>query len=156
MKKLILLFFFILVTLMNAQPVVREVPVTGLSNASAASYDATGPVIYYEPQKITALGPLLTAFIRAHEYAHHFLGHIGSKHYTRYFQADPYSLAWSKAAMEYAADDYACRSQISRPDILSAAADYFDSLGDYTDGFHPTGHERASFIRGYISISHDH
>jgi hypothetical protein len=157
MKKIGLLFIVAIllvnpfsVNIRAAQPQVREIAVYTLPDIAMASYDQYGPVIYYNPQAVEQAGPLVAAFFWAHEY-----GHINLDHMRReMFVANPYNHTWVRRSHEVEADCYAARYWAERdPRVIEAALWFFqNAIGSAQDRDHPTGYERAQYIRQCLGI----
>lgn len=91
--------------------IIREIPSYSLNDIASASFDNFGPVIYYNPLICQQAGFLATVFFKAHEYGHHYLGHVAQG----LWNADnPYVQQWLKANMENEADRYAVRYWVSQ------------------------------------------
>lgn len=128
---------------------IREVPVLHLQDVSIATYDKFGPVIYYNPSALQILGPQISKFVRAHEYAHHILHHIerGNR------SASQISVAEQRRAFELEADCYAAQ-KVSWRVALAAANNLSQTQGlKRADAHHPSGNERATVIRQCAGIS---
>lgn len=140
MKKLIIVLLVLFPALLSAQ--VREIPAPQLNDIAIASYDAYGPVIYYNPAICQNIGPLICEFFRAHEYGHHFRGHIQRER----FESNPYNRAWVRQQYEKEADCWA--AQNTHSEVSKAAVQFFATMQGPTrpDWYHPTGYERATVI----------
>lgn len=117
---------------------IREIPSMNVPDAQA-SYDAYGPVIYYNPVALQQMGPHLAAFLVAHEYAHHALGHL------RYLGSPPHIVK----QLELEADCQAARTLAMQGNwmALQAIFQHFSSQGgSAADALHPTGIERATMV----------
>jgi hypothetical protein len=104
-----------------------------------------GPVIIYNPNVIAQVGPVLTAFFRAHEYCHISLNHIQQQ----YFLSNPYNRSWISQALEMQADSCATEYLLSQGNIISvrAAAQWFYGQGPIQlVPSHPPGVARANNI----------
>lgn len=123
---------------------IREVPDPLLQDISAAQYDAEGPVIRFNPNLAGRAGPNITAFFRAHEYAHLYMRHIERT----MTLPDPISQAALRRALEKEADCVAARRLAeSSPAAVSEAIRFFKTQGSSrADAAHPTGEERANNI----------
>ncbi len=122
---------------------IREIPMSGLDDIAKASYDALGPVIYYNPTTVAQVPTKVATFVRAHEYAHHTLSHL-----TRSTNAvTPWGHAKVRQDWEKEADCLA--AQVVDADVAEAAAEFFEKkIGAVqVDWFHPTGYDRAVHIR---------
>src|SRR5262245_59958342 len=103
---------------------VREVPVPGLNDFAIASYDPAGPVIYYNPTMAALAGPAVSAFVRAHEYAHIRLGHLDAQR----FVSNPYLHLTLAQSSELAADKFAAEFWARHnPAVVRAAIEFFSS-----------------------------
>lgn len=109
-----------------------------LPDAAVAIADPVRPVIYYNPAILQSTGPLMTAFIMAHEEAHITLGHqrqeLGVTDRARLKR------------LELEADCLAARSLASlQPDVVRFAAGFFRAQGaSQVDPEHPSGLARAA------------
>jgi hypothetical protein len=125
---------------------VREVSRADLPDVAVASYDAYGPIIYYNPNVLAKVGPVLSAFFRAHEHAH-----ISQKHIQReMFGANPYNRVGLRQSYEKEADCEAARvlARVSPAHVEQSAQFFETTLGpNRPDWLHPTGYERAAVIR---------
>lgn len=122
---------------------VREIAVPGLGDFRA-SMDQFGPVIYYDPIAAARVGPAVTAFFRAHEYAHVQLQHVTRDMFAR----DPYSQLWMRREFEKEADREAAKYFARRnPSVNDAAVRYFETSGNPGDSTHLPGPMRAELIR---------
>lgn len=105
----------------------------------------SGPVIIYNPNVITQVGPVLTAFFRAHEYCHITLNHIQQL----YFVSNPYNRSWMSQTHEFQADACATEHLLSQGNVASVrmAAQWFFGRGPLPlVPSHPPGQARASNI----------
>jgi hypothetical protein len=123
---------------------VLEIPTDTLSDVAVARYDVQHPVIYYSPKLMRRLGPQLSDFFMAHEYAH--------IHY-RHTQASALSNGrMSRDSLlqlrELEADCYATETLGStNVPAIAAALRFFSRLGATRfDAEHPTGAQRAAMI----------
>ncbi len=92
--------------------VIQEIPVRGLLGVAAVRYNRAGEqTIQYNPRSCARLGPDLCQFIRAHEYGHVVLNHLG--------RGTP------RRQAEYEADVWAARNVT--PQSRAAAINFFDS-----------------------------
>ena len=123
---------------------IREIAHPGLPDISVASFDAGGPVIYFNPDRVRQVGPALATFFRAHEYGHIELGHIHAAD----LGGNPFSRAWLRQGRELEADCYAAQTlQPSYPEALDAAVHFFrDIAPGQVDALHPPGRVRAAKI----------
>ena len=127
---------------------IREVPVPHLRDASIATYDQYGPVIYYNPQALKRLGPQISEFVRAHEHAHHFLKHMQREKFSGW-QTD---MVQMRRSFELEADCYAAK-KVSQRVALAAAENFSRTQGSRRPGrLHPTGIERANKIKQCAGI----
>jgi len=140
----------IIVVAMPIQAVqIREFPMYHLKDASIATYDQFGPVIYYNPQILRTLGPQISEFVRAHEHAHHFLQHM----HREKLSTRTTDVAKLRRIFELEADCYAAK-KVARHIALAAANNFSDTQGlRRPDKNHPTGNERAAVIRQCSKIS---
>lgn len=115
---------------------IPEIAVAWLDDVAMARWTASGPVIYYNPTRCTAVGSAVCSFIRMHEY-----GHIALNHASAY-----YSGFGGRALAEAEADCWAGRN--ARLYQVRAAIAYFLSpeMIDYDAGDHGTGRVRAKRI----------
>ena len=81
---------------------IREIAKPDLDDVAFAAYDNLGPVIYYNPAQLALMGEDAARFVRAHEYAHHFLGHGPRK-----ARSHPFTHKWLQADLEREADCFA-------------------------------------------------
>lgn len=105
----------------------------------------SGPVIIYNPNITTQVGPILTAFFYAHEYCHVDLNHIQQTN----FLSNPYNRSWLSQNLELQADACATQRLLSQGNILSvrAAAQWFYGQGPIQlVPSHPPGQARATNI----------
>ncbi len=128
---------------------IREVPAFDLPDTSIATYDQFGPVIYYNPLALQRLGPQVSKFVRAHEYAHHILHHIQRGDMAGWQT----NTAQTRRSFELEADCYAAKN-VSRA-VAQAAADSFSQTQgvERPDAQHPTGNERATVIKQCAGIA---
>ena len=147
-KLAVSLFFLLTASIVTAQQ-IREVPVHNLRDVSIATYDKYGPVIYYNPHALKMLGPQISEFVRAHEYAHHLM-----KHMQREKQSDQeMNRTELRRSFELEADCHAAK-RISREAAMAAAENFSRVLGfKRPDSVHPTGNERAAMIRECAGIT---
>lgn len=128
---------------------IREVPAPHLQDVSIATYDQFGPVIYYNPRALQRLGPQISKFVRAHEYAHHILHHIQRGKISAW-QTD---VARMRRSFELEADCYAAK-KVSRRVAMAAADNFSRAQGlKRPDTHHPAGNKRATVIRQCAGIS---
>ena len=154
MKKYIFILFLLITTqafsqYWTPQTGVREIPRTNLNDIAVATMDHLGPVIYYNPNVANQLGPLVSAFFRAHEYGHHNLGHVVAGN-------NPYARAWLNLNAENAADAYAVRYHIRMGNINVLRATYNTFVNQPTpgDATHPPSPVRAQNIAAlYYNIT---
>lgn len=66
---IVALFFVLAFNSAQTQAQVREVP-ANINDIAIVRYDAYGPIIYYNPNYVAAVGPLVWQFVRTHEYGH--------------------------------------------------------------------------------------
>ncbi len=100
---LLLLFFINSFSEWHPPQRIREIPVPNLPDIAIASFDALGPVIYYNPYLVRLHGPNFAMFTRAHEYGHHYLQHAQK----RMFVKNPYIIFQYMRSQEIEADLFA-------------------------------------------------
>ena len=88
---------------------VREIPRPMMRGVAKTVMRGGTPVIYYNPNAISRMGPAAGQFVRAHEYGHIRLGHLQSN--------------IPRRRMEAEADLYAAR--VSSPQAVRAAQRWF-------------------------------
>ncbi|ESZ89341.1 hypothetical protein KT71_002883 [Congregibacter litoralis KT71] len=132
----------LLVAASAANSRVQEIADLSLTDIAMASYNRYGPVIYYNPDICFDVGPLVCEFFRAHEYGHHYRGHLKRE----YFEANQYNRTWLRRGYEKEADCWAAAN--THPKISLAAISFFVSLQGPTrpSWYHPTGYQRAQVI----------
>lgn len=132
---------------------VPEIPNENLQDIAMATWNTgpipqlgipmyNGPVIIYNPQVTSQVGPILTAFFRAHEYCHVTLNHIQQE----YFLSNPYNREWLSETLELQADACATQFLLSNGNINSvrAAIQWFYGQGPIQlVPSHPPGQARA-------------
>lgn len=148
-SKRISIYLLITVALSANATQIRELPVHHLHDVSIATYDQFGPVIYYNPRALQELGPQISVFVRAHEYAHHILQHIhrgkASEHRS--------DVSAMRRFFELEADCFAAK-KVSRNIAMAAANKFARTHGvKRSDNYHPTGKERANIIKKCAGIS---
>lgn len=128
---------------------IREVPTLYLQDVSIATYDQFGPVIYYNPLALQRLGPQISQFVRAHEYAHHILHHI----HRGKISGQQTDVSEMRQSFELEADCYAAK-KVSRSIAMAAADNFSLTQGlNRSDAHHPSGSKRATVIRQCAGIS---
>ncbi len=123
---------------------VREIPHAGLPDIAMTSADGYGLLIYYNPYVVQQVGPLISAFFKAHEYGHVCLGHVQQQ----LFNANPFNRQWMSLQHEFQADCYAARQlRNSNPAAVRAAIAWFRGQGPIQMvPTHPPGTARAQNI----------
>jgi Zn-dependent peptidase ImmA (M78 family) len=152
---IIFLLSFSLVNISRAQQYwqspggIREIPIQGLPDIATASYDPQGPVIYYNPLVCQQVGPLATAFFMAHEYGHHFLGHVIQGIINA---NNPYVQQWLTLNAENAADAYAVEYWVTNGNyaIVQAGAATMWGINNPGDRTHPPSRIRANNIANHF------
>ncbi len=142
---ILVLNLLILGQVWNPPQSVREIPNPQLPDIAMASYDAFGPVIYYNPILAQRLGILITMFFRAHEYGHVYLNHYQKT----MFQTNPFARIHLSQKYELEADCFATSElcKINRNAVLEAIK-FFNSQGPILrDVYHPSGTIRAQNIK---------
>jgi hypothetical protein len=130
---------------------IREVPAP-IPDIAIASFDQLGPIIYYNPQIVQRVGPAISAFMRAHEYGHHALGHLQRS----LFVINPYTRILMAREAEIAADKFATEYWLrENPDVIHAVVEAFESpftgnLGDIT---HLPTRDRAQLIKQWVAAA---
>ncbi len=124
---------------------LRYIPVTNLTDVAVASYDAAGPVVYYNPTIAAQLDPDVFLFFKKHEEAHHALNHLQRS----VFDTNPYNRAWVQQSYEREADCYAAKELAStNPASITETVSFFENIiPGQVDWYHPPGYERAAVIR---------
>eukprot|EP00494_Astrolonche_serrata_P016745 UN16916 len=86
-----------------------------------------GPVVIYNPNIVNMAGPHISAFFYTHEYCHIQLDHIRR----RYFEGNPFNMAWVSQRHETEADSCATQNLLRQRNILAvkAAAQWFRGQG---------------------------
>lgn len=118
---------------------IREIPSTHVPDAQA-SYDAHGPVIYYNPMALQQMTTGMRSFLVAHEYAHHYLGHL------RYLGS---ASAQQIQQMELQADCLAARTLAQQGNVMALREmiELFSRQGTTAaDALHPPGIARAQTV----------
>lgn len=122
---------------------VRMVATDTLQDVAVTQREGGRSVIYYNPELIARIGPLLQEFFIAHEYGHVYYGHTGGA------LAEPGSRdEGRRVRQELEADCYAA-VQLARSGRTSveAAIKLFTRMGPFRhDKLHPTGSQRAAKI----------
>jgi len=122
---------------------VRMVATDTLRDVAVTQREGGRSVIYYNPELIARVGPLLQEFFIAHEYGHVYYGHTGGA------LAEPGSRdEQRRVRQELEADCYAA-VQLARSGRTSveAAIKLFTRMGPFRhDKLHPTGSQRAAKI----------
>ncbi len=104
-----------------------------------------GPIIIYNPNVVNAAGPDISAFFYEHEYCHIRLDHIRR----RYFESNPFNVAWVSQKHESEADSCATANLLDQGNIsaVKAAAQWFYGQGYIPQvASHPPGAARADNI----------
>lgn len=113
-------------------PPIREVAYPGLDDFAKASADQFGFVIYYNPLIVQQAGPLVSAWVEAHEYAHIALGHVTEGMLAQ----DPYTRLWLGRKAELEADDYATERFADECEVIEAVIRYFKRMPNPGDATH--------------------
>jgi Zn-dependent peptidase ImmA (M78 family) len=118
---------------------IRELPSMNVPDAQA-SYDAHGPVIYYNPVALRQMTPGMRSFLVAHEYAHHYLGHL------RFLNT---ASAEQIKQMELQADCLAAQTLAQQGNVMALRemVELFARQGTTAaDAVHPPGIARAQIV----------
>lgn len=159
MKKYILALVLLFTTLFceaqywTPQVGIREIAIRNLPDIAIASYDSSGPVIYYNPDVCQQAGLLATAFFQAHEYGHHNLGHV-IQHLLN--SNNLYLQGWLNRNAENAADEFAVRYWINQgnKEIIQAGANMMFAVNNPGDQTHLPSRIRATQIASlYLQIT---
>lgn len=154
MKKLLSTFFMLmLVFIVKAQlwqtpQEIRVIPNVNLPDIAIATYDMNGPVIYINPITMNKVGRETEAFFMAHEYGHHFLGHI----INRLFNGnDTYMQVWLDLNMENEADRYAVDYWVDKDeiDVIRAWVNTMWAINNPGDRTHEPSRNRANNVVQY-------
>ncbi len=122
----------------------REVAVQDLRQVAVVARDAKGPVIYYSPDRCTAVGRLVCTYERTHAQMLLTRGDV-----PRQKPGDPYDTSWIMSKDILQAD---CRAanELRGPGEAAAhaAVDFYQRKGDERVApNYPTGSQRAAQIR---------
>lgn len=121
---------------------IREIPFAGLEDAAMASWDVRGPLIYYNPDLMNKVGPVVGSFFLLHERAHHLLGHL--ENVIRSGAAGDTEML---KGFEIEADCWAAR-QVPASAAEEVAVFFEQTQGaESYDHVHATGFERGRRIR---------
>jgi hypothetical protein len=120
---------------------IRTVASDSLADLAVAVADPDDPVIYINPRLMARYGPLISAFVLAHEEAHIRLGH-------RRPAGGPAGLALEELLQGFELEaDCGAAVELRRiqPAALSEAIRMFQKLGAWRmDPEHPSGSARAA------------
>lgn len=134
---------------------IPEIPVPTLPDVAIASFDPMGnPVIFFNPNITSRLDPMVLKFIRAHEYAHHKLGHAQRQMYAR----NPYELVQVSRQNEIDADHFATDYWTRKdPRVVGAfiAAMRDPAKANMGDWTHLPSPERARLIENWSAAATD-
>lgn len=120
---------------------VRLVATDTLHDVAETRRENGRPVIYYNPDLIERVGPLLRDFFIAHEYGHVSYNHVGGA-----LAGRDSSVTELRQRQELEADCYAA-ARLARNSRASveAAVQFFTRMGLFShDRYHPSGSRRAA------------
>ena len=147
MKNLFILFMWLVTFTATSQywtpqNDVIEIADNNLNDIAIATMDVNGnPVIYYNPIRANQLGNLVSAFFRAHEYGHHYLGHVINQN-----NPNQNIRWWLTLNAENDADEYAVRYHINNPNVLRETYNTFMMQNFPGNSTHPSTVDRAQNI----------
>jgi hypothetical protein len=121
---------------------IREIPSKQVQDMMA-SYDAAGPVIYYNPQYVAHAPAEHVIFVRTHEYAHHVLNHLPRR------QRAGNIYKWVKLSRDFELEADCLAAQLVSHDAADSVADFLEGTQGFSsqDILHPSGVDRAAKIR---------
>lgn len=127
----------------NAPSGIRTIAIPTLPDIAIASLDQYGAVIYFNPASCNQVGQLATAFFMAHEYGHHYLGHVINR---VQYANNPYVQQWLTLTAENDADAYAVRYWVQQGnyDVIRSGVTVMWNFNNAGDQTHPPSRERAN------------
>ncbi len=144
LKRLIPFTPIVLATTLAYAQTIRYIAEPHLPDIAMASYDASGPIILYNPSVVARTDPDVVQFFKKHEEGHHALGHLQRA----LFEANSWNRAWVSQSYEREADCYATKQlATTNPSAIDDTISFFEHHPEQVDWYHPPGYERAAVIR---------